>query len=204
MPSGRERDRRVEQGDGDAGQLDPLVSGVLLLTSVSIVVAAHHVKAVAERLAIALLERRELLVGAVAREVALDDHRSEVGGRQFGDGRTVHRLRERRRARRRTLDGTVGPVVDATSLLLTEMDVVDRGEARPQHAARAHESPERHAAMLVLGVRRQPVELIDVDALVERCRIVGDGRQLERHDGGSLRSMGADAAVESAGSTTGH
>ena len=58
--------------------------------------------------------------------------------------------------------------------------------------------------MLVLGVRRQPVELIDVDALVERRRIVGDGRQLERHDGGSFRSMGADAAVESAGSTTGH
>ena len=58
--------------------------------------------------------------------------------------------------------------------------------------------------MLVLGVRRQPVELVDVDVLVERRRIVGDGRQLERHDGRSFRSMGAVAAVESAGSTTGH
>ena len=61
VAGGRERDRRVEQGDGDAGQLDPLVAGVLLLTSVGVVVAAHDVEAVTERLAVALLERCELL-----------------------------------------------------------------------------------------------------------------------------------------------
>ena len=53
--------RGVEQGDGDARQVDPLVAGVVVLAAVGVVVAARDVQAVAERLPVAGLEGGELL-----------------------------------------------------------------------------------------------------------------------------------------------
>ena len=69
---------RVEQGDAHARQVDPAVAGEARLAAVGVVVAAHDVQAVTELGAVARLERGELLVGAVGRQVALDDD----GGRR--------------------------------------------------------------------------------------------------------------------------
>ena len=40
---------------------------------------------------------------------------------------------------------------------------------------------ERDAVALVLGVRLEAVEVVDVGAVVERGRVVGDGGQLDGH-----------------------
>ena len=126
------RDRRVEQGDRHAGQLDPLVAGVLVLAPVGVVVAAHDVQAIAERRAVARLEGGELLRRAVVVRSPLTMTAARSAAAISADGRPVHRLRVRRRAGRGAQDRPVRVVVDAAGLDLAEVDVVDRAEAAAQ------------------------------------------------------------------------
>ena len=156
----RRRDRRVEQGDGDAGQLDPLVAGVLVLAAVGVVVAAHDVEAVAERRpgssasnaanssGVPSVDRSPLTITA-ARSAAGHLGRPPPGSSSPGTAR--------RPARTRRI-GPVGVVVDAPGLDLAEVDVVDGAEAAAQRPGRARQRAERDAVVLVLGVGLEPVE----------------------------------------------
>ena len=157
-PPGRlPRDDRVQQGQADAGQVDHAVAGVDRLAAVGVVVAPDDVQPVAERRAVAGVERRELVVHPVRGQVALGDHGRRLDGRDLRRRATVHRLGVGRLAGLDALDGTELAVVHAARLDLAEVHVVHGGEAAQQLAAGAGQRVDRHAVQLVVGVRGQPV-----------------------------------------------
>jgi hypothetical protein len=172
------RDRGVHQRHDHAGQLDPLVAGVLGLTLVRVVVAPHHVETFAERTAVAVLERRPLLGLAVLGEITLHDHGHGIDGGDLGDGCPVHHLRIRRLTGRGPLDGALGVVVDATGLGLAEVHVVDGGHAAQQLPRRGGKGAHLVTDEVVLGVGRQSLEAVGRGALVEDGQVVGDGRDV--------------------------
>ena len=200
VTSSRPRNGGVDEGDGHTWQPDPLVPCILALAAIGVVVAAHDVEAVAERRAVAVLERGELGVLAVRREVALDDDGREVDAGHLGDGRPVHHLRVGRRARRNPADRSHRVVVDAAGLDLPEVNVVDGCEAAAQGARRSAEGTEADAVACVLGLRLETLDAVDGGVVVEGSDVVADGGQLDGH--GNLRPRAWPGAAGSAGSTT--
>ncbi len=158
---------------------------------IRVVVAAHDVQAVAERRAVARLERRPLLGPAVDRQIPLHHDRIEPGREHLFGGGPVHHLRVGR---------LVGPgsdaahlvggqrVVEETRLGLTEMDVVHRAEAAEQFTGGPRQRAAAAPGELELGVRRQPVEPVHHRAVVDDGEIVGDGRQVHGRSAGAKRS----------------
>ena len=183
--------RRVEQGDGQAVELDLLVARIRRLPADAVVVAANGEQSLAERRAIAALEGGELVIEARRREVAFGDHRGErrdaVDLDQLGDRRSVHHVRIRRGARCDAQDRAELAGAHAAGLGLAEVDVVDRGEPGPQPAGRDGERLERDAVVLVRRGRLEPVDDLGAGRAVERGAGGRHGRQFRT---GGLRLGG--------------
>ncbi len=146
-------------------------------------VAPHGVEAIVERAAVEPAKGGVLLVVAICGEVALDDHRRGIDRGDLGDRGRVHHLGIGRFARLGAEHG-FGPerLVDAAHLF-AEMDVVDGGEAAEQLAVGPWQGAHLDAQKRVLGVGREPVEAVDLAALMEYHFVVGDRRELQRQDG---------------------
>ena len=177
LTGGASGNHGVEERDGHTGQLDPLVARVPGLPVVRVVVTAHDMQLVYERRAVAGLERIPLLCPAVHRQVALGDDGVGVDLGDLASGATIHGVRIGSLAGCTALDGAFRAVVDATALDLTEVNIVDSGQAAQQLAMRARESGDLTAHERVGGRRLELLVAGHGDSVEQYDEVVGD-----RHD----------------------
>ncbi len=143
-------------------------------------VAAHHVETVAERCAIAGLERRPLLGSSVLREVAFHDHGRRLDRGHLDGGRAVHHLGVRLVARLAAPDRALGQIIDPPCLDLAEVHVVHGREPAEQFAVRPGERADRHAVEVVVGVGGETVVAPHLQAVVDDDEVVGDRRDVHQ------------------------
>ena len=129
----------VEQGDGDAVELDPLVAPYASCPAMQSWLPRTANSRSPNGRAVAVLEGGELrsAPSAVRSPLAITaaNGSSIVGGDELGDGRPVHHVGIGRLAGSTPQDRPELAVTDATGLGLAEVDVVDRGEPTTQPPA---------------------------------------------------------------------
>jgi hypothetical protein len=128
--------------------------------------------------AVAVQERRVLLVGAFTGEVALGEHGCRVDGADVGDRAPVHDLRVRRVTGRGLQHRSGVDAFDDPARHLAEVHVVHRGEPAQQLAARPGKGANGDAEHLVGRVGLQPGERVCHGAVVQHHQVVGDRRQI--------------------------
>ena len=159
-----------------------MVTVVSKLPVIGVVVAANNVQTIAKGHSVARLEGCPFLLGAVARQVAFDDHSVRADECNLGHRRPIHHLGIRTFVGPGSHDRSVSSITDDTAGNLTKVHVVDGGYYRKQLTGRARQRACRHAEELVLRAWAETVEPIANIIAVEDNEVVGNCGQLDRHD----------------------